>query len=75
MTYEANHRHDNTKMMLIITVVMIALLWMCSCKGLEPKTVRYYEKRGFRVYKPVSDKDARHKTLKSKKQSNCSWTW
>ena len=71
--YYGNSNHLPKLVILLILAILIALL-MVSCKGLEPKTVRYYEKRGFKVYKPVSDKHARNKTLKSKKH-NCSWTW
>jgi len=63
--------NKRNKIMLLLIVVLGSLLALSSCKGLEPKTVYYYEKKGFKVYKPVSHKQAKKK-ITSKKHT-CQW--
>lgn len=63
-------KRDN-KIILLLILFLGSILTFTSCKGLEPKTVYYYEKKGFKVYKPVSDKHAKKK-ITSKKHT-CRW--
>lgn len=63
--------NKHNKIILLLILIVGGLLALSSCKGLEPKTVYYYEKKGFKVYKPVSDKHVKKK-ITSKKHT-CRW--
>lgn len=52
-------------------LLLLTVIFITSCS--ETKYVPYYDKPGFKVYKPVSDKNAKNKKLTIKKNTPKCW--
>lgn len=65
-------KHNNNIFYIILILIIIIFLSSCKTGKESGNSITYYEKRNFKVYKPVSDKKARHKKIKQLKH-NCQW--
>ena len=67
--YNLKKNNDNTWILFLAIVCISIIFILSSCKTKE--SILYYQKKGFKVYKPVSDKNAYKKVIK--KKYTCPW--